>query len=337
MDTEVFAVSRSTKIKTIAVTAMLAMLGIAAWYLLAAFAENAWIVPLLACMLPAIGFYRLLSIYKLNAVIADGTIAFRKGEAELGRYPADSYRFAVEENQAEHSLGMWRGSGYTVTVRGNEGFEKGYFLPLGEGDFSRLLNALEDLGSGKRRAVDDTGDKGNRTSTESATFSLNKAPLRWYAVGSAGCFAGFALMGAFIWKQYLSQGLAVSDVGGFLPLLSIGLPLCSIVFGVQWVCFRRRMPEKVAIRPGFITLGNRTIPTADIRSVRAASALLKGGSGGRKVEIATSRGKEVWFLGLLKDRTSGKGILPAEDYERIVRFLREELRDRPEAFVSEMQ
>lgn len=327
----VFRVSKWTKLGFAMLAVCAVLLGSIMYAALSDVVEYPGFLLAVACIFPVIAVYRFAQVYSVSAELAEDAVVFRRRGSEIGRYPFGSYSFDAEKKSGRDFAGTFSGGGYTVTVTNDSGFKKTHFLPLGKKDFQLLLSGLE-----KASLMPEAGIAQDEP-ISFKEYVLNKGSLRWFAIGAILSLAGASALAAFAWNTYIAPGGALWDINEVMLFLLIALMLTAAAFAVQWFQYGRKMPDKVIIRPGFITFGDRTIPLGDIRSVKAASPLQKGGTGGRKIEIVTSKGKDVWFLGMHKDRKPGKGILPLSDYDEIFKFLKKQLESKPEAFVSEMQ
>ncbi len=157
-------------------------------------------------------------------------------------------------------------------------------------------------------------------------FKLKKELCRKYETYGIGmmCFAFLAFL------PDCNTTAKSQAFRAFSPLLFI---VGFAVLGRGYF-YLRKMPSRVILQEGLITLGSRTISIHEILSVHAASILQTAGYGGRKLEMITqAHGKESWLLGRYCD--TEHGILPLNDYREIVEFLRVSLKNRPDVFREE--
>ena len=289
------------------------------------------VIPLLAFTLIA-GFelYRLLWTYRKNVVLRADEIVFRRGSREIARYPYAGHTFTSAVNDGVSIDGLGGRAGYVLFIQAEGGARKKYFLPISRKDLSRLLDTLEACTIGAA-PHEGSQDAPRATFSGTKTFVLHKGRLKKYMIGGSALAVVALCLTRLFWHR------AVGENWGLLVLPSAAAVGAIVLLG-WWRFYSRKMPDRVILREGFISLGNRTIATNEIQSVRAASALQTKGSGGRKIEIATAaRGREIWFLGMYGDTKPDKSILHVDDYREIATFLRAALEDRPDAFRTEAQ
>ncbi len=288
------------------------------------------VIPLLAFgLILSLELYHLLWVYRKNALLHPGEIVFRRGSRVIARYPYAGHTFTSTVNNGISLQGVGGRPGYVIRVQTEDHIQGRYFLPLSRKDCSRLLDALE------TRAMEITPknepeDVPPTPFSGTKEFALRKELFRKYEFYGIGMM-GLAFLAFLPHSNMTARSQALHAVS---PLIFI---VGFVVLGRGYF-YLRKMPSRVILQEGFITLGSRTIPIREILSVRAASTLQTAGYGGRKFEIVTkAHGKESWLLGRYCDTEPDHSILPLNDYREIVEFLRASLKNRPDAFRAEAQ